>query len=129
MVAELVLEATDIAVGVIERIVRAIIAARRFKKECKDLGNQVALLRGMLEKNKSALEKMDVPGYLTDCLSKCLVFVIQCQDWGRVSVLVEVVFRHRYPKLKGELNQWINYFNAETGVRPFCIGLTDRPKP
>lgn len=117
--AALGLEAASIAAHCIElihMISKAVIKSRRFKKECAQLSSDAVLLLGILEKNRSVLKELDVTRPLTKCLTDCLVFVIQCQEWGPVSVFIEVVFRNRYPKLSRELRKWIMHFNTEIGV-------------
>lgn len=112
-------EAAAALMLLVHKIIKAVQHARRFKKECRQLSGSSTLLLGILEKNRSVLERLDVRQQLNRCLKDCLDFVIQCQDWGRVTVFLEVVFRNRYPRLKHELDHWISYFNAEVGVSPY----------
>ena len=117
--AGLALGGTSMALHSIEliyKIISAVAKVHRFKKECSQLSNHAVLLLGVLEKNKSSLKDLDVTDPLNECLTDCLLFVIECQEWGRFSVFLEVTFRNRYPKLRRELSKWVIYFNTETGV-------------
>ena len=88
----------------------------RFKKECRQLASDSTLLCGLLEKNKVAIDKLDVAHSLRICLSECLDFVIECQGWSTITVTLEVVLRHRYRKLTDNFEKLIRQLNMEVNV-------------
>jgi hypothetical protein len=116
----LVAEGTHTAAGLLslaKQIIDGVKKVIYFKKQCRELASGSTRLCALLEKNKTSIDKLDVPHRLRNCLSECLDFVIQCQGWTTFTVTVEVAFRHRYPKLKQELEKLIGELNTEVNVR------------
>ena len=107
------------------KIVAALIKVVRFKKECIKLAGDVSLLSGILEKRKAVIESLEVTGPLNGCLSDCLDFVIQCQEWGLAAVATEVILRNRYASLKIRLEKWIEFTNFEANVKMLPFEIAD----
>jgi hypothetical protein len=120
-----VAEGLDTVAGLVSVVGKIISAAKkvvRFKRECRQLASESTLLSALLEKNKSVLNQVEVVQQLNACLSNCLDFVIQCQEWSKVTVALEVTCRHRYPELKHELQRWTFSFNTQVNVSTSGVG-------
>lgn len=115
----LLMQAGDTAaglIGLVNKIVKAVQNVRRFKKECRQLANEATSVSGILERNKEAVQNLVTMTQLAKCLTECLTFVIECQGWDVFTVCMEVVFRHRFPRLKQELKNGISRLQTEISV-------------
>jgi len=115
-----VAEGLETSAGLIllaKKIVDGVKKVIRFKKECRNFGRDATRLSQLLEKHKASVEKLYIVDELRSCLSECLDFIIQCQSWATFTVAWEVACRHRYPKLKQQLEDLVSQLNTEVNVR------------
>lgn len=88
----------------------------KFKRKCHKLAEKTVLLFGVLKNNQARLGELDTIAPLEMSFRNCLSFIIQCQGWNLGSVVLEVVFRQKYPKLMAEMDEWMKAYSMETVV-------------
>jgi len=116
----LVVEGLDTAAGLLslsKKIIDGVKKVIYYKEACLELGVDSARLYALLERNKTSIDRLGNVHMLRNCLFECLDFVIQCQSWTIFTVTIEVAFRHRFPKLKQELEKLIGRLSMELNVR------------
>ena len=110
------IETAAVILSLVKAIIYGVKKVVYFKKRCRELAGDVTRLLGLLEKHKESIDRLDTVDELRKCLSECLDFVIQCQSRSIFTIAVEVALRHRYPKLKHELDILIDSLSLELDV-------------
>ena len=103
--------------GLVEKILKKAVEAKRLKSKCRALAEDCQRLRTVLDSNSAALQTSAIENELSACLNKVLVFVEQCtRKWSYLHNGWEVVWEKRFPDLQSTLSELAKVLMLESIV-------------
>ena len=103
--------------GLVEKILKKAVEAKRLKSKCRALAEDCQRMRTVLDSNPAALQTSAIENDLRACLNKVLVFVEQCtRKWSYLHNGWEVVWEKRFPHLQSNLSELAKVLMLESIV-------------